>query len=177
MTNQAFQLRKATTDDFSDFYKFHVHHCYHWLFHDEIATEEDNPFDYETSEDDFEENYFFSREDLNRIHQEIIGFNIHDFEKHQKWYRIFMIIVDGNVVGYVKLENYCRKFIIREWTMHFDYLNPELLDALLKKFESLTPIKSKAIQVIAMGKVAEELLKRHGYLGKIKPFFEKQILL
>ncbi|MBQ7410349.1 MAG: hypothetical protein IJW20_03095 [Clostridia bacterium] len=176
MANQAFQLRKATTDDFSIFYNFHVHHCYHWLFHDEIAIEEDNPFDTETSEDDFEDNYFFSREDLNRIHQEIVGFNIHDFEKHQKWYRIFMIIVDGNVVGYVKLENYCRKFIIREWTMHFEYLKPELLDALLKKFESLTPIKSKAIQVIAMGKVAEELLIRHGYSGKIKPFFEKQIL-
>lgn len=176
MARPAFQLRKATTDDFSIFYNFYIHHCYHWLYHDKIATEEDNPFYDESSEDTFEDNYFFSKEDLIRIHKEIIGFNINDFENHLEWYRIFMIIVDKKVVGYVKLEKYCRQFIVREWAMHFNYLNPELLGSLLEKFESFAPSKSKVIQIIASGKVSKEFLIRHGYLVEVKPFFEKQIL-
>ena len=176
MASQAFQLRKATTDDFSTFYNYHVHFCYHWLYLDEIATKVDNPFDKKYCDEEFEDNYFFSKEDLIRIHNEIINFNIHDFENHLKWYRIFMIIIQGKVVGYVKLENYCRQFIIREWTMHYDYMTPELLTELLKKFETFAPKKSTRIQVISMGTpTSKDFLEANGYKAKHIPFFEKEL--
>ncbi len=174
MAKPAFQLRKATTDDFSNFYKFHVHNCYHWLFLDELATEEDNPFEPDSNDEDFEDNYFFSREDLKRIHDDIINFNVNDFENHLKWYRIFMIIVNDKVVGYVKLENYCRQFIVREWTMHYEYMDPSLLSALLEKFETYAPKKANRIQVISMGtQTSRSILEKHGYHARIIPFFEK----
>ena len=170
MAKPAFRLRKACVDDFQDFYNFHVHFCYHWLLLDEIATEEDNPFE----ETEFEDNYFFAKEDLERIHLEHINFDIHEFEKHLEWYCIFMIIVDSKVVGYVKLENYCKQFIIREWKMHYDYMDPVLLDALLEKFETYAPKKANRIQVIAWDSThAKEFLERNGYHKHIVPFFEK----
>ena len=176
MASHAFQLRKATTDDFSCFYHYHVHNCYHWLFLDEIATQVDNPFEYKSNNEEFEDNYFFSKEDLIRIHKEIVHFNIHDFENHLKWYRIFMIVIDGKVVGYVKLENYCRQFIVREWTMHYEYMNPQLLEKLLEKFETYAPKKSTRIQVISMGTpTSREFLEAHGYTAKHIPFFEKEL--
>ena len=169
MAKPAFRLRKATTADFQDFYNFYVHNCYHWLFLDEIATEEDNPFDVT-----FEDNDIFCKEDMERIHHEIVDFSIHDFEKHLEWYRIFMIIVDNKVVGYVKFENYCRQFIIRDWRMHYDYMDPSLLDALLEKFETYAPKKAERIQVIAWDSPhAKEFLERHGYHKHCVPFFEK----
>lgn len=170
MANKAFQLRKATADDFQDFYKFHVHFCYHWLILDEIATEEDNPFE----EREFKDNFFCSKKDLERIHLEHINFDINEFQKHLEYYQIFMIIVDSKVVGYVKLENYCRQFIVREWKMHYDYMDPSLLDALLEKFESYAPKKANRIQVIAWDSPhAKEFLERHGYHNHIALFFEK----
>ncbi len=172
MEKPAFRLRKATTADFPDFYNFHIHQCYQWLYNDEIAIAEDNPFDV-TFEND---NYFFCKEDLERIHQELIEFNIHDFENHLKWYKIFMIIVDNKVVGYVKLETYCKQFIIRSWTMHYDYMDSLLLEALLKKFETYAPKKSNVIYVIAMGRsLARNFLEAHGYHARTIPFFEKKL--
>lgn len=169
MAKPAFRLRKATTDDFQDFYNFYVHHCYHWLYNDEIATEEDNPFDVT-----FEDNDLFSKEDMERIHHEIVDFSIHDFEKHLEWYRIFMIIVDNKVVGYVKFENYCKQFIIRGWTMHYEYMEQSLLDALLEKFETYAPQKADRIQVISMGTaLSKEFLEKRGYKARCIPFFEK----
>ena len=171
MDKPAFRLRKATLADFSDFYNFHIHQCYHWLFNDELATEEDNPFDVTF---DVEDNYFFCKEDLERIHREIIDFDIHEFENYLKWYKIFMIIVEDKVVGFVKFENYCKQFIIRGWVMHYDYMDPLLLEALLEKFETYAPKKSNVIQVIAMGRpLARNFLEAHGYHARIIPFFEK----
>ena len=176
MANQAFQLRKATTDDFPFFYYFHVHTCFHWLFLDEIATEMDNPFKIDLNDEAFQDNYFFSREDSIRIQKEIIHFTPHDFENHLKWYRIFMIVVEGKVVGYVKLENYCKQFIIREWTMHYKYMSSELLSQLLEKFETYAPQKSNKIQVISMGTpTSRKFLEDRGYIAKTIPFFEKEI--
>jgi len=169
MEKAAFRLRKATLEDFSDFYKFYVHQCYHWLFNESVPTEEDNPFDVTFDED----NYFFSKEDLQRIHNEIVGFNIHDFEKYLTWYRIFMIIVDKKVVGYVKMETYCKQFIIRGWTMHYDYMDETLLGSLLEKFETYAPKTAKVIQVISHGKLAKSFLNNHGYNCRICAFFEK----
>lgn len=168
MAKPAFRLRKATTDDFPDFYNFYVHQCYHWLYNKAVATEEDNPFDVT-----FEDNDLISKEDMERIHHEIVDFSIHDFEKHLKWYRIFMIIVDNKVVGYVKMETYCKQFIIRGWTMHYDYMNRELLDALLEKFETFAPKKAEVIQVISHGELAKPFLYDHGYSNRICAFFEK----
>lgn len=169
MSKPAFRLRKATTGDFSDFYNFYVHQCYHWLYNEEVATEEDNPFDV-TFEDD---NFFFSKEDQQRIHNEIVGFSIHDFENYLKWYRIFMIIVDSKVVGYVKLETYCKQFIIRGWAMHYDYMDRELLGALLEKFETFAPKTAKVIQVISHGALSKSFLNDHGYTKHACAFFEK----
>ena len=170
MAKPAFRLRKATTGDFQDFYNFYVHFCYQWLLLDEIATEEDDPF----KEHEFEDNYFCSKEDMERIHLETINFNIHDFEKHLEWYRIFMITVGDKAVGYVKLENYCRQFIVRDWRMHYEYMDPELLDSLLEKFETYAPKKANRIQVIAWDSPhVNEFLERHGYHKHCVPFFEK----
>ena len=171
MAKPAFRLRKATAEDFSTFYNFHVHNCYHWLYHDEKATEEDNPFDVTFEEE--QDNYFFSKEDLERIHNEIIGFSAQDFENYLKWYRIFMIIVDNKVIGYVKMETYCKQFIIRGWAMHYDFMEKELLDALLEKFETYAPKKATVIQVISHGKLAKSFLNDHGYTCRVCAFFEK----
>jgi len=87
-----------------------------------------------------------------------------------------MIIIKGKVVGYVKLENYCRQFIIREWTMHYDYMDPDLLKKLLMKFETYAPKKSKKIQVISMGTpTSKDFLEENGYTAKHIPFFEKEL--
>lgn len=173
MAKPAFRLRKATTDDFQDFYNFHVHYCYLWLLLDEIATEEDNPFE----EVEYEDNFLCSKEDMKRIHLENINFNIHDLENHLRWYRIFMIIVDNKVVGYVELENYCKQFIVREWRMHYKYMDPSLLDALLEKFETYAPKKAERIQVIAWDSPhSREFLKRHGYGKHCLPFYEKSCI-
>ena len=169
MVKPAFRLRKATTEDFSEFYKFHVHSCYHWLFNEEIAIEEDNLFDVT-----FEDNYFFSKEDQQRLHHELVNFNIDDFQKYLQWYRIFMIVVDEKIVGFVKFETYCKQFIIRSWAMHYEYMNPELLKSLLENFETYAPKKSSVIQVISMGySPARSFLEEHGYHAHTIPFFEK----
>ena len=81
MVKPAFRLRKATTEDFQTFYDYYIHNCYQWLYLDEIATEEDDPFDVT-----FEATTFFSKEDMERIHNEFIGFSIKDFENYLKEY-------------------------------------------------------------------------------------------
>ena len=169
MAKPAFRLRKATVDDFQVFYNFYVHNCYQWLYNDEIATKEDNPFDVT-----FEDNDMFSKEDMERIHHEFIDFSVHDFEKYLEWYRIFMIIVDKKVVGYVKLETYCKQFIVRGWAMHFEYMDQDLLDSLLEKFETFAPKKCNRVQVISSGyALSRDFLEKHGYKARCIPFFEK----
>ena len=169
MKKSAFRLRKATVEDFQDFYNFHVHYCYQWLFNDELATEEDDPFHVT-----FEGNYFCSKEDLERMHNELINFDITMFEKYLQWYRIFMIEVGGKVVGYVKLENYCKQFIVRGWRMHYEYMDEELLGALLEKFETYAPLKAEVIEVISFGgEFPDNFLKSHGYTLDVHPFYKK----
>lgn len=170
MAKPAFRLRKATTDDFPIFYNFHIHFCYNWLFLDELATKEDDPFNIT-----FEDTVICSKECIQHAHQHIINFNIEDLEKHLKWFKVFMIIVDDKVVGYVELENYCNQFIVREWRMHYEYMDIKLLDALLEKFETYAPKKSNVIQVISMGNLAKDFLKSHGYTAKVEPFFQKTV--
>lgn len=169
MSKPAFRLRRATTDDFQTFYNFYVHDCYHWLYHDEIATEEDNPFDVT-----FEDTDLYSKEDWEYLYSQIIDFNAQDFEDYLRWYKIFFIIVDKKVIGYVKFENYCKQFIIRNWTMHYDYIDETLLNSLLEKFETYAPKKAKKIQVISPGlTLSRGFLEKHGYHAECIPFFNK----
>lgn len=172
MTKPAFRLRKATVEDFSIFYNFYVHSCYNWLFNENIAVEEDNPF-----EITFEDNYFFSKENMKVFYDDILNFNIHDFEKYLSWYKIFMIIVDKKIVGYVKMETYGKQFVIRNWTMHYEYMNQSLLDALLEEFETYAPKKAERIQIISLGTpLSRGFLEKHGYTFRCIPIFEKSCI-
>ena len=170
MAKPAFRLRKAATADFQDFYNFHLHFCYQWLALDELTNEIDDPFE----EKEFEDNFFCTKEDMERAHLEHINFNIQKFENYLEWYRIFMIIVDNKVVGYVELETYCKQFIVRDWRMLFDYMDPSLLDALLEKFETYAPKKANVIRVLAYeAPHVNAFLEKHGYHKDIIPFFSK----
>ena len=58
--------------------------------------------------------------------------------------------------------------------MHYEYMDPELLDSLLEKFETYAPKKANRIQVIAWDSPhVNEFLERHGYHKHCVPFFEK----
>ena len=88
-----------------------------------------------------------------------------------------MIIVDKKIVGYVKMETYGKQFIIRNWTMHYEYMNQSLLDALLEEFETYAPKKAERIQIISLGTpLSRGFLEKHGYTFRCIPIFEKSCI-
>ncbi len=162
----AFRLRKATLDDFSDYYKFYVNPDFHWLMFDPIDC-------YEQPDEPFEDNYFFSKEDSERIHQDYINTSKEDFLNHLSWYRIFMVIVDKKCVGYVKLEKYQCQFIVREWPMDFEYRNETLLEGILEKIEPLKPASCSELRIVSLNDSATPFLIAHNYKKDIMPFYLK----
>lgn len=169
MAKPAFQLRKATLDDFPIYYQLHLETIYHWLMFDKSEFEEETIDETEETS----ENFFFSEEDLKTITDYYVNFNEEQFQEEFKWYKIFMVIIDQKIVGYVKLESFNGRLILREWPMEFDYRDPKLLEAILEKIETLRSAKCKAIQVIARAQTSTEFLIRLGYSEKLRPFFEK----
>lgn len=170
MANHAFQLRKATINDFSDYYPLQLDSLYHWLLFDrkeELVQEEvvtESP------------NYFFSDEDIKHITDYFENFNQSQFSRDLEVYRIYMITIGHKTAGYVKLEKYNGKLIIREWPMFFEYRSPELLEAILAEIEKLKMPKCKAIQAIALANSSVSFLTQQGYSLKIKPFLEKAFI-
>lgn len=170
MAKPAFQLRKATIEDFHDYYYLQLHSHFHWLMFDKSEFEEKET---DQKNADSKSNFFFSEEDLKMITDYYVKFNREQFVDEFKWYRIFMVIIDHKVVGYVKLEPFNGRLILREWPMAFDYRDSELLEAMLEKIETLRSAKCKAIQVIARAQKSRDFLIRLGYKEKLQPFFEK----
>lgn len=168
----AFRLRKATLDDFSSYYNFRIDHNYHWLFFDPI--EEDESKETKSTDETSKDNYFFSEEDVERIHNEWISFNEKDFENYLKWFRIFMVIIQNKCVGYVRLEKYQSQFIVREWPMEFEFRDAELLSEILKKIEAMQPKSAPQMRIVSWNESAEDFLHSHNYKKHIMPFFEKQ---
>ena len=168
----AFRLRKATLDDFSTYYNLRLDLNYHWLLFDPI--EKDEPASNESTENSFEDNFFFSKEDAERIHNERIGFNEKDFTNYLNWFRIFMVIVKNECVGYVRLEKYQSQFIVREWPMKLEFRDTDLLEEILKKIESMQPKSAPRMRIVAWNDSAKDFLNSHKYQKGIMPFYDKQ---
>lgn len=171
MAIPAFRFRKATIDDFSDFYPFHLEDANFWLMFDEYNRDEP-----EVNEP-IAESYFFTEEDVKRIAEYYVNFNENDFQDYLKYYRTFMIYIENKLVGYVALENYCGKMIIREWPLLQEYHNNiPLLEAMLEKIETYRAKKCKGLQAIACSDRAKEFLENHGYSCRCIPFYDKSVV-
>lgn len=165
MANHAFQLRRATIKDFPDYYQLHLESLYHWLMFD--YEEVKNELQTEPEDDEY---FGF---DVNQFY---LNFDESQFAQELEWYRIYMVVIDQKSVGYVKLESYNGKQIVREWPMNFEYRDTELLTEILAKIEKLKTSHCRAIQVIAMADSSAKFLFNHGYQLRIRPFFEKSLI-
>lgn len=168
MAKKAFRLRRATTDDFPIFMQFHASFACDWLMFGFNIQESD--YIENDEKDEAEINYFktFSTYFFDE-------FNIARFKEYLKWYRIFIIYssITGTPIGYVKLENFNGKHIIRRWQMDQNYHDKDMLSQILAECEKKRSSKCKELQVIAMSDDAANFLASHGYKAKVRPFFEK----
>ena len=168
MANKAFRLRKATASDYSFFKQSMLDPTYDWLMLDtEILNLTDNEFD------DDSDAHFFNTLGTTLINQ----FDIEMYHNYLKWYRIF-IIESPNLkspIGYVKLELYSSKQILRSWRMPPSHQDDALLSEILAECEKKRYPKCKELQVIAMSQRATTFLESHGYHAKVHPFFKKSV--
>lgn len=164
MATPVFRLRKATIEDFPEYYQFHLESLYHWLM-----------FDYEEAKAELNQSQENDDDFFSLINNYYLNFNQSQFEKELEDYRIYMVVIDQKSVGYVKLENYCGKQILREWPIAFEHRSPELLAEMLVAIEKLKSPRCKAFQVIAMADSSAKFLISHGYTCRIRPFFEKTL--